>query len=99
MRLYGFRATICCQSQDIVKLLLEVGVDLNATDRQGRTPLHIAAFDSGQEAVEIAKLLIQKGADVNAKDVYSETPLAIALGARSSNVAGLLRSYGADEGN
>jgi ankyrin repeat protein len=49
----------------IAKLAIEAGVDVNAKDATGRTPLMKAAA-LGQ--VEIVKLLLEKGADINAKD-------------------------------
>ena len=55
-----------------VKQHLAAGVDVNAKDKMGTTPLHYAA---GRGHREIAELLIAKGADVNAKDEDDETPL------------------------
>jgi ankyrin repeat protein len=78
---------------DMVKLLLEAGADVNVTNVYGDTPLHMAASESGLEAVEITKLLIQKGADVNAKNNHSKTPSAVAHSS-NSDVAKLLRSHG-----
>ena len=55
-----------------VLLFLDSGVDINARDEHGWTPLMISTFN-GRE--EVAMLLIQHGADVNAKDTAGYGPL------------------------
>ena len=47
----------------IVKILVDAGADVNATDDEGRTPLH--EFDGNKSAQNI---LIKAGADVNIRD-------------------------------
>ena len=55
----------CSYYDDMAKLLIAKGADVNIkTGKRGVTPL-MAACSSGKE--EIARLLISKGADVNAK--------------------------------
>lgn len=63
---------------DEIKAILTNNPELvNAKDKGGMTPLHLAmSVFSNKEAVE---LLIAKGAEVNAKDNYGATPLHIAL--------------------
>jgi ankyrin repeat protein len=64
-------------------LLLDQGLKLGAKDRNGRTPLHFAAFYGNHEAVIF---LLKKGAMVDAKDDrLANTPL---LDAVSSNNLG-----------
>lgn len=58
-----------------VQAYLDAGVDINARDQNGSTPLHWAALEGHKE---IAKLLINKGANVNAKDELGDTPLDFA---------------------
>lgn len=64
---------------DAVRLLIKLGVDVNAKDRCGWTPLHFAARTKCPAAeqsqlIECIKLLIDAGADVNAKDEEGVTP-------------------------
>jgi uncharacterized protein len=59
-------------SLDVVGLLLDRGVAIDARDRFGATALHIAAFRDAPEALE---LLLARGADVNAADRVGYTAL------------------------
>ncbi|XP_021951007.1 uncharacterized protein LOC110848170 isoform X2 [Folsomia candida] len=56
----------------MVLKLLGSGVDANAADELGRTPLHIAACKGFSE---IVRLLLQHGANPNQKDSVGNTPL------------------------
>jgi hypothetical protein len=60
-------------------LLLTRNAEVDARDKQGRTPLHGAA---GQGCKAIAKLLLTNLADVNAADNAGATPLGVAEWAR-----------------
>jgi ankyrin repeat protein len=55
-----------------VRAHLDAGVDVNARDANGNTPLLLAAVYAGPECVE---LLLKKGADVNAANKAGATPL------------------------
>jgi len=59
----------------IVKLLLDKGGRVNATDNLGMTPLIRAAYSCKDAIVEI---LLNRGADVNWKDTLDETALNVA---------------------
>ena len=73
-----------------VEKLLSVGADANATNKDGRTALHVAANE------HVAKLLLSKGADVNARSNNGQTPLHIASGDGRKDVAEALLEDGAD---
>lgn len=62
------------RSSGMVKLLLELGADINLVNHEdfGKTPL-IYAIEKGD--MKIIRILVEKGADVNAKDVDGETAL------------------------
>jgi len=57
-------------SVEQIRKLLQEGVDINAKDKKGLTPLlHSAKNKSGSDnVVEIISLLIQNGASVNSVD-------------------------------
>ena len=60
------------EKDDIVRYLVEHGVDVNQPDRDGCTPLHYLAQDG---SVEIVHYLIDHGAAINATCRGRETPL------------------------
>lgn len=60
------------KSSNAADLLIRAGADVNASDRNGNTPLHVAVF-TGQDGV--VTLLLQNGAKVNVVNDLQETPL------------------------
>jgi cytohesin len=62
----------CDGNEDLLRLLLERGAQVDAVDRLGMTALHVAANRGIAEAV---KVLISHKADVNARDKEGQTPL------------------------
>ena len=76
-----------------VKKHLAAGTDVNAKQKDGFTPLHLAAFTDRMEVVD---LLIKNGANVNAKDNVGGTPLHPATAAGHKETVELLITNGAD---
>jgi ankyrin repeat protein len=61
---------------EIAEALTSVkGVKLNEVDREGKTPLHVAAE---VDAPSVVRLLLQRGADQSIKALDGTTPLALA---------------------
>jgi cytohesin len=75
----------------LVELLLAQGVDINARNNKGNTPLHIAAWKEGTEAA--IKSLLAHGADKNIKNNDGKTPLMLAVAFDRNANAKLLREY------
>lgn len=67
---------VCSNDLDEVETLLNVGVDINATNNDGDTALMVASINGDTKIVQV---LIERGADVNATNKDGETALLIAL--------------------
>jgi ankyrin repeat protein len=70
---------------ETLQVLLDLGADINAVDRNGETAMHGAAYKNLPGAV---RLLASKGARIdvwNRDDRFGWTPLAIAVGYRFGN--------------
>jgi hypothetical protein len=76
---------------DIVKMLLDAGVQVDATDSFGATAL-FGAVEMGRKA--IVEMLIEKGANVNA-EVAGRTVLGLADQTQQTEIAHLLKDRGA----
>ncbi|OEU16663.1 ankyrin, partial [Fragilariopsis cylindrus CCMP1102] len=74
---------------DEVRAILEYGnIDLNLSDYDQRTPLHLAASE-GQ--AEIIQLLCEKGADANRKDRWGNRALDDAIAANNTACIKILK--------
>jgi ankyrin repeat protein len=62
---------------EAVKLLVELGADANATNDEGQTAMHAAAFNGSDNIVEF---LASHGAAVDVRDKNGETPWSMAAG-------------------
>jgi ankyrin repeat protein len=70
---------------ETVRLLLELGADVNAVAEQGETAMHGAAY---HERPALVRFLVDNGADIsiwNNKNKFGWTPLLIAHGHRPGN--------------
>ena len=77
-----------------VKDLLTKGAEVDVRDRNGMTPLLLAARKGNSETV---RLLLAHGANVNAQDYYlAWTPLILASALGHKKVVKLLLEHGAD---
>ncbi|GFG23073.1 ankyrin repeat, PH and SEC7 domain containing protein secG [Aspergillus udagawae] len=77
------------RNTEAIRLLLDHGADITASDDEGCTALHFAAESGNHEAVQ---LLVDKGADIFAIDHSAYTPLDLAA---SATVRKILRKAGA----
>jgi ankyrin repeat protein len=82
--------------RDTLDFLIQKGVDINQTDRDGRPALHLAIATGN---VKLAKRMIIAGADVNQVDASGATPLSLTQTlddpATAKIMATLLTQYGA----
>lgn len=81
----GEEAGTEAEALEAVRLLLELGADVNAVDDNGETAMHGAAYKSLPKMVQF---LANHGADINVwnhKNKYGWTPLRIAQGYRPGN--------------
>jgi cytohesin len=88
-------------NRDVVELLLAKGANVNATDNDRMTPLHLVAKNDQKETakllLETAKLLLANNADVNVADFpFCDTPLHKAAGGNYKEMAELLLANKAD---
>ena len=79
---------------DVVTLLLKEGVNLETTNKDRETPLHVAVKEG---FLDMVTLLVEKGADLEAKrGVWEETPLHVATEKGNLDAATFLINIGAD---
>ena len=61
----------------MTRLLLDSGANIEAKDKDGRTPLHHAVL---KEYLNVFILLLERGADIEAKDKSNQAPIDYAKG-------------------
>ncbi|KAL5088278.1 hypothetical protein Trisim1_006730 [Trichoderma cf. simile WF8] len=90
----ALHAAVALGLTEVMKLLIERGHNLNATDNHGLTPLSWASC-GGQE--DVVELLIIAGANLEVKDLnHGATPLFCAAAAGNAAVVKLLLEKGSD---
>ena len=73
------------ETLEAMQVLLDLGADINAVDKNGETAMHAAAY---KNMPKVVKFLAAKGAKIdiwNKDDKFGWTPLAIAAGYRFGN--------------
>ncbi|AVP87644.1 hypothetical protein phytr_7040 [Candidatus Phycorickettsia trachydisci] len=80
-------------SQEIARILIESGADVNAESDYWQRPLHLAV-KNGQ--LDIVRLLLDRGADINASSIHVGTPLQLAAKKGQEEMVRLLLDRGAD---
>jgi uncharacterized protein len=73
------------ETLEAIQVLLDLGADINAVDKNGETAMHGAAY---KNLPQVVKFLAAKGARIevwNKPDKFDWTPLAIAVGYRFGN--------------
>mmetsp|Transcript_21261 Transcript_21261/g.42214 ORF Transcript_21261/g.42214 Transcript_21261/m.42214 type:complete len:638 (-) Transcript_21261:247-2160(-) len=87
-----------CAKGDLpgIRGLLSLGADINASDYDGRTPLHLAASE-GQ--LEVVKLLVKNRADLQPVDRWGGTPHSDALREGHNSVAEYLEKKMSNQRN
>ncbi|XP_024018337.1 potassium channel KOR1 isoform X2 [Morus notabilis] len=88
------RVNCAAHSGDLyrVKRLVEAGADLNKTDYDGRSALHVAA---SKGYGDITEFLIEGGIHINISDKFGNTPLLEAIKNGHDQVVSLLTDAGA----
>ena len=81
------------QSLEMLQIAHELGLDPNATDQSGNTPLHYCSYVLSPTNSSCIDMLIQFGAKVNLLNKHHETPLLVSLKINDkSNIISLVRS-------
>jgi ankyrin repeat protein len=78
-------------NESIIKLLLQKGAKINATDHNGQTALYRAYIDDIPN-----RILVDHGAHVNKQDNDGKTPLHLAVDDDERGVVHVLLQGGAD---
>ncbi|MDH5381919.1 MAG: ankyrin repeat domain-containing protein, partial [Cyclobacteriaceae bacterium] len=83
---------LACENEktDVARVLINKGLDVNAQDNDGETPMH-ASVRGGKDNLDIVKLLLDNDADINARNKKGQTVLKRAKGKK-------VKKYLADKG-
>ncbi|XP_072851515.2 fibronectin type 3 and ankyrin repeat domains protein 1 isoform X1 [Pogona vitticeps] len=72
---------------DVATLLIDAGADVNTKDKDGKTPLMVAALNNQEELVA---LLLERGADPDVKNEFGKGALEMARGLNRQSVASVI---------
>lgn len=89
----AFRMAILAGAMESVRLHLRSGIDINATDEKGRSPLILAA---SRGRLDLCQLLLAEGADPGIRDNEGNNALAVARLRGQAEIAVLLASAALD---
>jgi ankyrin repeat protein len=80
------------EAVEAIQLLIGAGLDINATNSNGDTALHVAI--AGRASETIVRALIERGANLQAQNKRGQTPLAAASASRKdiAPIVALLRA-------
>ncbi|KAM6306309.1 ankyrin repeat domain-containing protein 22-like [Aegotheles albertisi] len=76
------------QNENLIRMLLRAGVNVNATDISGNTALHYACEMKNQAVIP---LLVEAHADISVKNQQGETPLDVARRLQFDSIESMLR--------
>ena len=85
-----FKLAVLSGAQPAVRIHVQRGVDINATDGDGRSPLMLAALKGH---IEICRLLLDEGADPTLVDKEGKDALTLALGNGRNGTGAVIREY------
>ena len=77
-----------------VTLALDLGANINLTDKDGNTPLHTAAR---RQLNSIVQLLVDRGAKLDVENKNGQTPVALVSSPNAASTAALLKKLGATQ--
>lgn len=95
----AFRLALRAGNMPVVKLLADYGVDMNAKDHEGLTPLTwlLTYRETRAEALPFVHFLLQSGADGDKSvNQWGETPLMLAAKSDFAEAVKILLDHGAD---
>lgn len=90
---WALPTAVAAGDEHIIKMLLDHGIDVNSSDKDGSSALRVAS-SGGYE--QICKMLLEYGANVNARGVWDETALQGASEFGHENIVMLLLDKGAE---
>lgn len=83
-------------SAAVIDKLSQKGVDIEARDQDGRTPLHVSCDRMESEGPDVVKIILAHRADPNSWDSEGQTPLHVAAQEFDLVIAEILIGHGAD---